>query len=81
MAKLSMRVKLIPEDKPVYEFGLLAYVRNTTFSVLFCSLYNSVTEEIRNAMSIKHLFVHFKWIKGDIPVNYITCILRNDHNI
>ena len=52
MAKLSMRVKLKPLDKPFYEVWLLAFVRNTTLSVAFYSLYNSVTEEIRTTMSI-----------------------------
>ena len=54
MSKLSIKVELIPQHKPFYEFRLLAFVRNTTFklSVAFFSLYNSVTEEIRTAMSI-----------------------------
>ena len=59
MTKLSITVKLKPQHKPFYEFWLLAFVRNTTFSVAFCSLYNSATEEIRLAMSIKHQLVHF----------------------
>ena len=46
------------------------------FSVAFCSLYNSVTEEIRTAMSIKHHFMHLKWLKGEIPATFITCIPR-----
>ena len=37
MTKLSMRVEFIPYDKPFYDFWLLAFVRNTTFSVAFCS--------------------------------------------
>ena len=41
-----------------------------TNSVAFCSLYYSVTEEIRNAMSIKHPFIHFKWWKGEIPATW-----------
>ena len=81
MAKLSVRVKLIPQDKPFYDFWLLAFVRNTTFCVAFCSSYNSVTEEIRNAMSIKHPLIHFKWLKGEKPATFITCILRNSHII
>ena len=28
-------------------------------------------------MSIKHQFMHFKWLKGEIPGTFITCILRN----
>ena len=28
------------------------------FFVAFCSLYNSLTEEIRNAMNIKQRFIH-----------------------
>ena len=52
MSKLSIKVELIPQHKPFYEFRLLAFVRNTTLSVAFYSLYNSVTEEIRTAMSI-----------------------------
>ena len=52
MSKLSIKVELIPQHKPLYEFRLLAFVRNTTLSVAFYSLYNSVTEEIRTAMSI-----------------------------
>ena len=47
------------------------------FSAGFCSLYNSMTEEIRTAMSIKHQFMHFKWLKGEIPATFITYILRN----
>ena len=54
MSKLSIKVEIIPWDKPFYEFWLLALVRNTTLSVAFYSLYNSVTEEIRTTMSIKH---------------------------
>ena len=77
MTKLSITVKLIPQDKHFYEFWLLAVVRNTTFSVAFCSLYNSVTEKIRTAMSIKHQLMHFRWLKGEIPFTFITCILRN----
>ena len=52
MSKLSIKVELIPQHKPFYEFPLLAFVLNTTLSVAFYSLYNSVTEEIRTAMSI-----------------------------
>ena len=75
----STTVQFIPKDKPFYEFWLLAFVRNITFSVTFYSLYNSVTEEIRTAMSIKRQFMHFKWLKGEIPAIFITCILRNNH--
>ena len=39
-------------------FWLLAFVRNTTLSVAFYSLYNGIAEEIRTAMSIKHQFMH-----------------------
>ena len=60
MTKPSFRVKLTPKDKSFCEIWLLAFVRNTTFSVTFFSLYNSVTEEIRTALSIKHQFMHFK---------------------
>ena len=81
MTKLSIRVKLVPYDKPFCEFLLLAFVRNTTFSVTFYSLYNSVTEEIRTAMSIKHQFMHFKWLKGQIPTAFIAYVLRNIHTI
>ena len=81
MTRLSMRVKLIPYDKPFYDFWLLEFVRNTTFSVAFCSLYNSVTEEIRDAMSIKHLFLHIKLLIGEIPATFITCIPWNSHII
>ena len=64
MAKLSITVKLMPEDKPFYDFWLLALVRNTTFSVAFYNSYNSVAEDIRITMRIKHKFMHFKWLKG-----------------
>ena len=76
MTKLSFKVKLIPWDKPFYEFSMLAFVPSTTFSIAFCCLYNSVTEEIRIAMSIKHQFMDFtgKWLKCEIPATFITCI-------
>ena len=40
-----------------------------------------VTEEIRTAMRSKHQFMHFKWLKGQIPTTFITCALRNSHTI
>ena len=46
MSKLSIKVELIPQHKLFYELRLPAFVRNTTLSVAFYSLYNSVTEEI-----------------------------------
>ena len=73
MAKLSMKVKLIPLDKPFCDFWLLAFIRNTTFSVAFCSLYKSVIEEIRNAMSIKHPFIYFKWLNGTF-ISHFHCV-------
>ena len=62
-------------------FGLLAFVRNTILSVAFYSLYNSVAEEIRTALSILHQFMHFKWLKDEMPATFITCLLRNSHVI
>ena len=62
-------------------FRLLAFVRNTTLSVAFYSLYNSVAEKIRTGVSILHQFMHFKWLKGEMPATFITCILRNSQDI
>ena len=48
---------------------------------LHFTVYNSVAEEIRTAVSILHQFMHFKWLKGEMPATFITCILRNSHDI
>ena len=77
MTQILLIVKLIRQDKPFYEFLLLTFVRNTTFSVAFSSLNNSLTKEIRTAMSIKHQCMHLKWLTGEIPATFITCIIRN----
>ena len=55
-------------------FGCL-HLSGIPLSPLHFAVYNSVTEEIRTAMSI-----HFKWLKGEIPATFITCILTNTTN-
>ena len=58
-------------------FGCLYFSGIQLFSVAFHILYNGLTEVICVAMSIKQQFIHFKWLKGEIPPTIITCKLRN----
>ena len=61
-SKLSIKVELYHKTSLIYEFRLRHLSVNTTLSVAFYSLYNSVAEEIRTAMSIvTDQFMHFKW--------------------
>ena len=61
-------------------FGCWHLFRLPLFQLHF-AVHSIAWQEIRNAMSIKHPFLHFKRLKGEIPATFITCIQRNSHII